>query len=263
MLQPPPSISSLDPACSPEAAQRWHERTVSYWNTIAADYDDLYHSDWSRSENQQIRSIIGTLLQPEQPHVLDLGCGTGLGYQLCRSLAHNLTYHGLDISPQMISICRQRFPELELHIGSMSQLSPFPADHFDLVMSLFSSFSYNDDPHAATAEIYRVLKPGGALLITVLGRWSLRKLLQGKWAAYEEYQTRQSHSSLTAPSWTFSPQTLAALFADAGFCKIRVTGQGLLAGCLEYNALWSLDSWLARRWPHLCHSLILTAHKPD
>lgn len=263
MLQPPPSINSLDPACPSEAAQPWHERTVTYWNTIAAHYDDLYCTDWSRSENRQIRGVIKTLLKPGQPNILDLGCGTGLGYQLCRSISRDIVYQGLDISPQMIALCRQRFPDLDLQIGTMSRLSPYPAAHFDLVMSLFSSFSYNDHPAATAAEIYRVLKPGGSILITVLGRWSLRKLMQGKWAAYEEYQTRQSNHCLTAPSWTFSPQTIAAVFAAAGFSNILVTGQGLLAGCLEHNALWSLDSWLARRCPQLCHSLILTAHKPD
>lgn len=263
MSQPPPSVTSLTSACPPEAAHLWRERTVTYWNTIAAHYDDLYSTDWSRSENRQIRSLIRTLLKPGQPHVLDLGCGTGLGYQLCRSLSHDVVYHGLDISPQMLAVCRQRFPDLDLHIGTMSALSPYPAAHFDLVMSLFSSFSYTDHPAATAAEIYRVLKPGGSILITVLGRWSLRKLIQGKWTAYEEYQTRQSHTSLTAPSWTFSPQTLAAVFAAAGFSRIFVTGQGLLAGCLEHNALWSLDAWLSQHCPQLCHSLILAAHKPD
>jgi SAM-dependent methyltransferase len=262
MLQHPPSINSLDPACPPKAAQDWHERTVTYWNAIAVDYDNLYCSDWSRSENQQICDIIRTLLKPGRLDVLDLGCGTGLGYQLCRSFSHEIVYQGLDISPQMIAICQQRFPELSLQIGTMSRLSPYPAAHFDLVMSLFSSFSYNEDPLATADEMYRVLKPGGSILITVLSRWSLRKLLQRKWGMYEEYQTRQSHTYMTAPSWTFSPQTITDIFAAAGFQTIQVTGQGLLAGCFEHNALWSLDSWLARLYPHLCHSLILTAHKP-
>ena len=74
----------------------------SYWDRVSAVYDDLYMNEWSHYEDAQTRSLLrGAIPQKEPLRVLDLGSGTGLGYQLLSELGIAFNYSGLDISQDM------------------------------------------------------------------------------------------------------------------------------------------------------------------
>ena len=88
----------------------WQERNIAYWDSLAPDYDDLYTLSWSRLENDQVGQELAWIKDIANCRVIDVGCGTGLGYTICRALSGNVQYTGLDISPRMIAQCRQRWP---------------------------------------------------------------------------------------------------------------------------------------------------------
>lgn len=97
--------------------------------------------------------------------LLDVGCGTGA---LLRELA---TSHpqarlaGIDPSPEMLAIARQRVPSaVELKTGWAEQI-PFEEGMFDALVSC-NVFHYVRRPRVALGEMARVLKPGGCLVIT-------------------------------------------------------------------------------------------------
>jgi SAM-dependent methyltransferase len=93
--------------------------------------------------------------------VLDAGCGTGANLIFLEPYGQAT---GIDIEPVALSLCRQR-RLTRLAQGSVTAL-PFPAETFDLVTSfevLYHMAVASDE--LALAEFWRVLKPGGWLLV--------------------------------------------------------------------------------------------------
>lgn len=96
--------------------------------------------------------------------VLEVAIGTGL------NLPHypaDVRLTGLDLSPAMLGIARTRAAELgrevELHEGD-AQAMPFPDESFDTVVCTLGLCGVPDE-RAAIAEMHRVLRPGGKLLL--------------------------------------------------------------------------------------------------
>jgi ubiquinone/menaquinone biosynthesis C-methylase UbiE len=102
--------------------------------------------------------------QQAQGRVLEVAIGTG------RNLPHyrpEVTLTGIDLSPAMLAIARQRASELgrevDLREGDAEQL-PFTDASFDTVVCALSLCSI-PNPAAAVAEMNRVLGPGGRLVL--------------------------------------------------------------------------------------------------
>lgn len=98
--------------------------------------------------------------------VLELGCG--LGDLLADMLSAGYACHAVEHSPQMVKAARATLEKR--HLGSPDLISqgsaqnlPFKADTFDSVVSTFPS-EYIYDP-ATIAEVARVLRPGGRLIV--------------------------------------------------------------------------------------------------
>ena len=132
----------------------WIRRQELYWNAVATEYDMLYNTAWSRSEDQRTLRILGSLLPRGNARLLDLACGTGLGFEMCRSIDPKVQYVGLEVSQRMVDRLSGKYPDLHVIPGKMSDLSAFPESSFDFVMSLNTSFSYTDKPTASLREIF-------------------------------------------------------------------------------------------------------------
>lgn len=97
--------------------------------------------------------------------VLDAGCGSG---PLSAALREkDAVVVGFDSSPAMVDLARQRLgPDADLQVADLSKPLPYPDGAFDdVVVSLV--LHYLQDWTAPLAELRRVLKPGGRLLLSV------------------------------------------------------------------------------------------------
>jgi SAM-dependent methyltransferase len=100
--------------------------------------------------------------------VLDAGAGPGrFTLEMLRLGAH---VTALDISPGQLELLRARVPDVEAFVGDITDLSRFPADAFDVTVCFGGPLSYVlDRAEHAVAELARVTKPGGHVLVSVMG----------------------------------------------------------------------------------------------
>jgi SAM-dependent methyltransferase len=105
--------------------------------------------------------------------LLDVACGSGLAIELAR--VRGATGSGLDASPRLVAVARDRNPGCDIRVGDMHAL-PWDPGSFDVVTSFRGIWGTTPD---AVAEIGRVLRPGGRLGITV---WGHIKVSPGAWA---------------------------------------------------------------------------------
>jgi ubiquinone/menaquinone biosynthesis C-methylase UbiE len=115
------------------------------------------------------RPILGEIAQHQSPLVLDVATGTGrLPLALCEYEDFHGRVIGIDLSRAMLA---QAAHKLQPHCARVDLLwwpaesLPFADNAFDVVTCL-ESLEFMPDPKAALAELIRVLRPGGLLLIT-------------------------------------------------------------------------------------------------
>lgn len=98
--------------------------------------------------------------------VLDTGCGEGRSSRHLADRGAKVT--GIDISPGMIAQARRREearPQgIVYRVAACADLSPFPAEQFDLVTSVMALMD-TADLAGALREFARVLRPGGSVAI--------------------------------------------------------------------------------------------------
>ncbi|SMO67089.1 class I SAM-dependent methyltransferase [Paracoccus laeviglucosivorans] len=105
---------------------------------------------------------------------LDVGCGEG---RFCRMLAaRGIRTTGIDPTQRLIQTARERHPEGR-YLEARAEALPFDDASFDLVVSYLTLIDI-DDSDAAIAEMARVLRPGGRLLVANLNSFSTA----GQWA---------------------------------------------------------------------------------
>jgi SAM-dependent methyltransferase len=125
--------------------------------------------------------LAGYLRAPETAgrRVLEVGLGYGtVAEALARAGAD---YHGIDIAEGPVAMARTRLGRIpgaepqKVQQGSALEL-PFPAASFDRVISI-GCLHHTGDLSRAVAEVRRVLRPGGELLLMVYNRHSARRVL--------------------------------------------------------------------------------------
>lgn len=98
--------------------------------------------------------------------VLEAGCGEGYGADLIADVARRVI--GLDYDEATVAHVGARYPRIEMHHGNLAEL-PLPDESVDVVVN-FQVIEHLWDQGQFIAECRRVLRPGGALLISTPNR---------------------------------------------------------------------------------------------
>jgi len=160
----------------PHDSQDWHVVDEG-WGRRAVEFATL-------SEPSNCREYLALHQQlgvGPGDRLLDVACGAGLAVEL--AAIRGATCAGIDASPRLLAVARDRSPEADLRVGDMHAL-PWDDASFDVVTSFRGIWGTTPD---AVAEVHRVLVPGGRVGITVWG-----------------------HIKASPGAWSLSPFTLAA-----------------------------------------------------
>ena len=153
----------------------WAELS-NYWSRQADEFNkNVVEGDF---RNQRVfelwKNLLRTAIGDKMPqHVLDVGAGSGFLSIALAEIGHRVS--GVDIAPGMLEIATknaaQRGLHIDFHPSDAADLARFPADNFDVVVSRYLVWTL-PDPGRAYAEWWRVLRPGGKLII-IDGNWFL------------------------------------------------------------------------------------------
>jgi SAM-dependent methyltransferase len=109
--------------------------------------------------------------------VLDVGCGNG--YVLFHYARNGADVTGVDLTATAIDLSSKRFALAGLN-GRFVEIDgehlPFPDDHFDIVCSM-GVLHHTSNPGPVVDEIFRVLKPGGRMIVMLYHRYSWKNLV--------------------------------------------------------------------------------------
>lgn len=168
----------------------------------APSYDWLFPSVFYQAVHQRLLEFVEL---PEQPQVLDVGCGTGRLLNRLVKQYPDLRGTGLDLSPEMLAQARQKAIDCDRiqFVPGTSHAMPFGDDQFDAAFCSISFLHY-PDPVVVLGELKRVLKPQGRFY---LADYSPSKLFGGH---------QHFNISTTGGIYTHGPEERVALGQQAG-----------------------------------------------
>jgi SAM-dependent methyltransferase len=159
--------------------------------------------------------------------VLDVGCGSGL--TLVLAAERGAVPSGVDISPGLLAIARDRLPRVDLREADMESL-PFGDAAFDAVTGV-NAFQFAGDPRQALHEAARVTRPGGRVVASLF-------------AAPERSQGTLAHEAMTAliPPERAGDHAPYALSAPGNLEASLVSAGLTLDACGEVVCSWRYAS---------------------
>jgi len=135
-------------------------KAVRVWEKMAPRYDrDIQF--WEKVQFGGGREWIGARAKGR---VLEVAVGTGRNFDF---YSRGVGITGVDLSPDMLDIARRHATDLDLEVDlcvAAAEALPFDEDSFDTAVCTLSLCTI-PDPAASIAEMKRVLRPGGQLLL--------------------------------------------------------------------------------------------------
>jgi len=151
------------------------------------------------------RALLACLVEQvgELGSIADIGCGPGHVAAYLHDLGAQVI--GIDLSPEMVAIARQRSPAIPFEQGSMLALAA-PDASWGGILTLYSIIHLPPEERPrALAEFHRALRPGGLLLLAFHIGDEQRHV--------EEWWGQE----VSLDTWFLQPPEIEALLREAGF----------------------------------------------
>jgi ubiquinone/menaquinone biosynthesis C-methylase UbiE len=202
-----------------------HNTVRSRYDTFAGRYDER----WARYVERSIDQTLQRAHLSGEARVLDVGCGTGVLLARIAEAHPRAALAGVDLSDKMLEVARGRLAARADLVSATASGLPFEDHSFTTVVSS-SALHYFPDPRAGLVEMFRVLEPGGELVLTdwCADFWSVR------------VADRVLRWIEPAHSRTYGGEQLRSLLYDADFCGIDIDRY-------KIDWLWGLMTARARR----------------
>ena len=208
---------------------------------------DRYAHLLSFGQDPRWRAFLVSRIPREAKRVLDVATGTAaVAIELARAEPER-TVVGLDQSPEMLAVARERVGEqIQLHEGRAESL-PFADGEFDALTFTYL-LRYVDDVPATLRELARVVRPGGVIAMQEFG------LPRGAWRPLWELYVRvglPAAGAVIAPGWhevgsflgpsirgfwrEWPERRLLDAWRDAGLDDVHARQMSLGGGCVVWG----------------------------
>jgi ubiquinone/menaquinone biosynthesis C-methylase UbiE len=184
---------------------------MDYFDTVADQWDQMRAGYFGESVREV--AIAKANLRPDMV-VADVGTGTGYVATGLAPLVQKV--YGVDASAEMLRVaeenmCRQGLTNVEFKVGDGLNL-PFEDNSLDAVFANMY-LHHIEEPPLAIAEMVRVLKPGGVLVIT----------------DEDEHEHEWLHEEMDDVWLGFDRDQIAAGSSRPAWKKLRLTAQARIA----------------------------------
>jgi ubiquinone/menaquinone biosynthesis C-methylase UbiE len=132
-----------------------------FWDCYARCYDGLRDT----VPYQHLGNRAAACVPPDARTLLDAGCGTGNLLHAIRKSHPKIVLHGLDFSEAMLQRARSKVGDAVLRTGNLNCVLPYPTASLDVVTCINVLYAVAQ-PEYTVAELRRVLKPGGTLIVS-------------------------------------------------------------------------------------------------
>ena len=187
-----------------------------FFNKAAVTWDKRFAS--SELTNFLSQLVPTFNLQPGQ-RVLDAGTGTGILIPfLLKAVGPTGQVTAVDYAEKMVEICNEKYAGVHVAVQRIENLN-FPSESFDAV-TCFGLFPHLENKEVALAQINRVLKPGGKLIIA-------HALSSAEIKAHHRNAPVVAHDALP------DKEEMNRLLKQVGFTGIRITDESGCYVCLS------------------------------
>ena len=218
-----------------------------YWSVRAKTYDrSPGHGLMAPREAAAWRTLIRRHLGPgEGRRALDLGCGTGAMSRLMQKAGFAVT--GLDFAGSMRDRARATSARIAF-IAAGAENTVEPDSHYDAIIARNLLWTL-PDPEAALADWFRILKPGGRLLV-IDGDHARQSLIERALPWFDRLlgRVQDSHSPVTPAQWREHWRIMAQLPFGTGLRARDAASLLSRAGFTELRHE-NLRAIHSRRWP--------------
>ena len=177
--------------------------------------EDLYRTS-AHDTLSMLQTCVG--IRPDDV-VLEIGAGVGRVGAVVAPLCNK--WIGTDVSENMVKYIRQRLaalPNVEAVVINGYDLAPIPSELVDVVYCTVVFMHLEEwERYGYIAEGFRVLKPGGRILVDNVNLAS-----DGGWKFFQEHRAYAPKDRPAQISKTSTPQEMDAYLRRAGFTDIRL-----------------------------------------
>jgi demethylmenaquinone methyltransferase/2-methoxy-6-polyprenyl-1,4-benzoquinol methylase len=190
------------------------EQVAEMFNSISGKYDFLNHFFSLGIDKQWRKKAIKELEGRNLDKILDVATGTGdFAFEAMKLKPNKLV--GIDISAGMLDIGRQKISKrklddkMEFLLGDSESL-PFEDETFDAVTVSFGVRNFQNLVKGLT-EIFRVLKPGGKVVILEFSKPKAFPLKQGYYTYFKYIMPKVGHLiSKDKSAYSYLPKSVLA-----------------------------------------------------
>ena len=236
--------------------KQWFDKEAFWSETMPV----LFHQGRIEKSAEEIASIVTLTGIKEKSSVLDMCCG--IGRHSLEFARHGHFVTGVDRTESYLEKAKNAAVKEKLEIDFVkSDMRKYSKPgSFDLAVNLFTSFGYFDDPEddrTVVKNLYRSLKPGGKLVVEMMGKEILARIYRERdWSTIEDYIILEDRKitndwAMVESNWIiikgnekfthkfthrlYSAAELKSLLLSAGFSNAKAYG-GLDGSVYDHNA---------------------------